>query len=217
MSESVEMYLVKTAILRQAPEQPVAVTLLARELGVTQVSANEMCRKLHERGLLSYQPYKGVTLTEAGEAQAQQILSRRRLWVMFLVESLGIEFAEADELACQLEHITSERLVNALTDFLEHGPNAYARDGARRGRILNTCTAGAWGQIAMLELEPATAAFLSGQGITPNVTVEVLAVGADGAVLLNVDERRIALAPTIAAQIRLNPVVRTIRDYFGNS
>jgi DtxR family Mn-dependent transcriptional regulator len=130
MSESIEMYLVMTALLRDTPRQPVAVAQLAGRLGVTQVSANEMCHKLSERGLLAYQPYKGVTLTEAGESQAQAILSRRRLWAIFLVANLGIDPQEADDLACELEHITSERLVTSLKAFLERAP------GRRRGPTL---------------------------------------------------------------------------------
>lgn len=81
-----------------------------------------MCHRLQERGLLCYQPYRGVTLTPDGEEWAQRILSRRRMWVIFLVENLGIDPAEADALACQLEHITSERLDAALKAFLERDP-----------------------------------------------------------------------------------------------
>jgi DtxR family transcriptional regulator, Mn-dependent transcriptional regulator len=210
MSESVEMYLVMTALLRERADLPVPVSALATRLGVTQVSANEMCHRLDERGLLSYQPYKGVTLTEAGEAQAQAILSRRRLWVIFLVENLGIAPEEADELACQLEHITSERLVAALKAFLERSPSPQVgqRGGAPGSvwddvRSLDRCAAGARGMIAALELDAGASTFLQGQGLTPGAVVEVLAVGADGAVLLGMAERQIALAPAVAARVTL--------------
>ncbi|MCX7791588.1 MAG: metal-dependent transcriptional regulator [Chloroflexaceae bacterium] len=206
MSESVEMYLVMTALSRRAPDQPVAVSHLASRLGVTQVSAIEMCHKLSERGLLHYQPYKGVTLTETGEAQAQAILSRRRLWVIFLVENLGIAPEEADDLACQLEHITSERLVTALKAFLERGPaprSGWETGRAPEARPLDACAAGTRGQIVALEAPPAAEAFLRAQGLTPGVEAEVQAIGADGAVLLAVEGRPIALAPALAAGITL--------------
>jgi DtxR family transcriptional regulator, Mn-dependent transcriptional regulator len=211
MSESIEMYLVMTALLRDTPEQPVAVALLAGKLGVTQVSANEMCHKLSERGLLDYQPYKGVRLTEAGEAQAQAILSRRRLWVIFLVANLGIEPQEADDLACQLEHITSERLVTALKAFLEQAPNMPLRAEAAGAATLSSalpvsgCAAGAHGQIAAVNSAPSTAAFLRSQGLAPGAQARVLAVGADGAVLIEVGGHQVALAPSVAAQITLMP------------
>lgn len=208
MSESVEMYLVMTALLRSAPEQPVAVSQLAGRLGVSQVSANEMCHKLSERGLLAYQPYKGVTLTSVGEAQAQQILSRRRLWVIFLVENLGIAPEEADDLACQLEHITSERLVTALKAFLERGPGARRQGVAgglalQQGQPLSAWGAGARGHIGALSLEPTSEHFLRSQGLEVGAVVEVLAVGSDGAVLVAVDGRQIALAPALASGVLL--------------
>lgn len=206
MSESVEMYLVMTALLREGAQQPVAVSLLAGKLGVTQVSANEMCHKLAERGLLTYQPYKGVTLTPEGEAQAQQILSRRRLWVVFLVENLGIDPQEADELACQLEHITSERLVAALRAFLEGAPGPLRRSAGPDGAAaqpLSSWAAGGRGQVVALPSEPGVAGFLRAQGLAPGAAVEVLVVGADGAVLLAVGGRQLGLAPAIAAQVAL--------------
>jgi DtxR family transcriptional regulator, Mn-dependent transcriptional regulator len=205
MSESIEMYLVMTALLRATPQQPVAVSQLAGRLGVTQVSANEMCHKLSERGLLSYQPYKGVTLTAEGEAQAQAILSRRRLWVIFLVENLGIAPEDADDLACQLEHITSERLVGALKAFLERAPGERPRAAppAAAVRPLSVCAVGARGQLGAEQLDAGTAAFLHGQGLVSGAPVELLGVGADGAVLLGMGERQVALAPTVAAQLSL--------------
>lgn len=216
MSESVEMYLVMTALLRSAPEQPVAVSQLASRLGVSQVSANEMCHKLSERGLLAYQPYKGVTLTSAGEAQAQQILSRRRLWVIFLVENLGIAPEEADDLACQLEHITSERLVSALKAFLERGPGARRQGAAgalvvSQGQPLSVCGVGAHGHIGALHLDAASASFLRSQGLEVGAVAEVLAVGSDGAVLVAVDGRQIALAPALAEGVLL------VGDLEGNA
>ncbi len=206
MSESVEMYLVMTALSRRARDQPVAVSHLASRLGVTQVSAIEMCHKLSERGLMHYQPYKGVTLTEAGEAQAQTILSRRRLWVIFLVENLGIAPEEADELACQLEHITSERLVTALKAFLERAPVPPSEGEtahAPEARPLDACAAGSRGRIAAFGVPLAAETFLRGQGLALGVEVEVQAIGADGAVLVAVEGRPIALAPALAAGITL--------------
>lgn len=213
MTESVEMYLVMTALLRSDASHPVPVSLLANKLSVSAVSANEMCRKLSERGLVAYQPYKGVTLTETGEAMAQEILSRRRLWVIFLVENLGIEPQEADALACQLEHITSERLVTALKAFLEQAPAAVRgsvaaglRDDPDAAQPLTACTAGTRGQIAAITAEPVVRGFLHAQGVLPDALAEVLSVGADGAVLLSLVDHQVAVAPSVAKHILLAPL-----------
>ncbi|MGQ9775424.1 metal-dependent transcriptional regulator [Chloroflexus sp.] len=212
MSESVEMYLVMTALLRTAPDQPVPLSLLANKLGVSQVSANEMCHRLEERGLLTYQPYRGVMLTPDGEEWAQRILSRRRLWVIFLVENLGIDPEEADTLACQLEHITSDRLVAALRAFLERTPDAHTRSEktapSTSPRPLTECTAGMRGVITAVDVEPAAATFLLRQGIAPGTDAEVLAVGADHAVLLQIGAQQVALAPSLAGRITLAMTAR---------
>ena len=98
MRESSEMYLLRAALLRR-DLQPVPLTLLAQNLAVSPVSANEMCHKLMSEGLLNYEPYKGVILTSAGAAIAYRILRRRRLWEVFLAECLDVAPREAEEIA----------------------------------------------------------------------------------------------------------------------
>jgi DtxR family transcriptional regulator, Mn-dependent transcriptional regulator len=116
LSESTEMYLKAMAELGQGDR--VAVGRLAGRLGVTNVSANEMVHRLTDQGLVSHTPYKGVALTETGQAAACSVLRRQRLWECFLYEHLGIEWAKLYELACALEHATAPEVVEALADFL---------------------------------------------------------------------------------------------------
>lgn len=215
VSESVEMYLVMTALLRKHSDDPVPLSLLASKLSISPASANEMCRKLEERGLVEYQPYKGVTLTKQGEAEAQVVLSRRRLWVVFLVENLGIEPGEADEIACQLEHVTSDRLVNSLKSFLEYGP-ALARQRRMlpcqpdtevyRVQSLATLAAGQSGQVVAITADSALTDFLHAHGIGPNAVVEVLAVVSEGSMMLDAAGQRISLSRAVASQVEIVPI-----------
>lgn len=213
MSEHVEMYLVMIALLRDDTQTPVPLSLLAQKLAISAVSVNEMCRKLDEQGMVQYQPYKGVTLTLLGEAEAQAILSRRRLWVVFLVQELGIEPDEADEIACRLEHVTSERLVAALKTYLERAPaqagrtSAPVADETAELRPLATYSAGQQGIVATLDCDAATADFLHAQGLLPGVALTVLATGSDGSLLLEVGARRLALATALAGRVNLAPPV----------
>ncbi len=93
-SESVEMYLLRIALLSQQ-ESPVPIAALAEELGISPVSTNQMCRKLEERELIIYQPYKGVALTANGEQIANKILEKRRLWARFLKDALPLRACHA--------------------------------------------------------------------------------------------------------------------------
>lgn len=207
MSEHVEMYLVMIALLREDMYTPVPLSLLAQKLAISPVSANEMCRKLAEQGLVQYQPYKGVTLTMSGEAEAQNILSRRRLWVVFLVEELGIEPDEADEIACELEHITSERLVTALKAYLEQAASGSrsnvptAARPAAETQPLTACAAGQQGYIASINADPATTGFFQAQGVAEGTPIDVLAVSDDGTLLLGIGHRRFSLSAPLAEHI----------------
>ena len=90
MTEAAEMYLLRIALLAQ-DQEPVPISRLADALDVSPISANQMCRKLETRGLVTYQPYKGVTLTPKGKHIALQVLRKRRLWEVFLGSKLGLD------------------------------------------------------------------------------------------------------------------------------
>lgn len=226
MSESVEMYLVMTAMLR-TEGNPVPLSALADNLSISSASANEMCRKLEERGLVAYQPYKGVTLTAEGEAIAQRVLSRRRLWMAFLVESLGLDPDEADAIACRLEHVTSEKLVEALAAFLSRSTLACPprMNAAREGQLvwpaqrsLAGLPPGTRGQISAISADPGLQDLLRMQGLHPGATVELLAVGAHGSLIIQVGEQHLSLARALAAQIEVAtladqpPLLRCAQD-----
>ena len=116
LSKSTEMYLKAMAELGEG--DVVAMGRLAGRLGVTNVSANEMVRRLTEHGLMSHMPYKGVALTKKGRTAACSVLRRQRLWECFLYDHLKIEWAKLYELACSLEHATAPEVTEALAAFL---------------------------------------------------------------------------------------------------
>ncbi len=119
MSEAEEMYLITLAkLVEQGNESPVPLAQLAEELAVLPVSANQMVHKLEQEGILDYVPYKGVALRPEGAKVANRALRRRRLWELFLVDRLSLPFAEADALACRLEHITNAEVTERLATFL---------------------------------------------------------------------------------------------------
>ena len=120
-SENIQMYLVKLALLGESSSDPlVNISSLAESLEVQTVSVNQMVHKLDEQGLVEYQPYKGVSLTEKGFQQAMNILRHRRLWEVFLVEKLNFQWDEVHVIAEQLEHIKSDELIIRLDAYLDH-------------------------------------------------------------------------------------------------
>jgi DtxR family Mn-dependent transcriptional regulator len=130
---SEEMYLITVAMAEEAGwEGPLPLASLAESLSISPVSANQMVRRLAERGLMDYHPYRGVLLSARGRAAACRVLRGRRLWTRFLVGQLGFGDEEADALACDLEHLTPPRMADRLEAFLRGQTAAPAGDRSPR-------------------------------------------------------------------------------------
>ena len=218
VSESIEMYLVSIATL-QAEEQPVPISLLAEQLSHSPVSINEMCRKLVERSWATYQPYKGVMLTAEGEALAEKVLCRRRLWEVFLVEHLGAEPQEAEVFACQLEHATADHLAERLAAFLAYPmysplgkpiPCLFGAGEERPARALATLATGQSAEVTNVAADEAVKEFLNGHGVCPGITLKVLAVAADGSLLLEISDRHLSLSRPVALSVDVAPLMETV-------
>src|SRR5215471_1324054 len=117
---------------------------VASALGVTPGTATTMVKALAESGLAEYEPYSGVRLTKAGDKLAALVLRRHRLVELFLVQVMGMSWAEVHDEAEQLEHVVSERLIERIDEMLgrpthdPHGDPIPNPDGAMPTRELET-------------------------------------------------------------------------------
>ena len=93
---------------------------LAEELATKPASVSDMLKKLSAKNLIHYEKYRGVSLTPVGRKVALWIVRKHRLWEVFLVEKLSFSWDEVHEVAEQLEHIQSKRLIDQLDAFLGH-------------------------------------------------------------------------------------------------
>lgn len=118
MTLAEENYLKTIFFLEEENEQGVSTSSIAAHLDTRAASVSDMLRKLSEKGLISYRKYYGATLTDTGRKHALGVIRRHRLWETFLVNKLGFGWDEVHEVAEQLEHINSERLVDAIDRFL---------------------------------------------------------------------------------------------------
>ena len=126
----------------------VSTTALSKNLNTTPASVTDMIKKLGEKALVEYQPYKGVTLTTAGRTIGLRIIRKHRLWEVFLVNILNYSWDEIHETAEQLEHIHSPELIDKLDAFLgfpkfdPHGdpiPSAEGKFEDRKTQCLADC------------------------------------------------------------------------------
>jgi DtxR family Mn-dependent transcriptional regulator len=121
LSYTEENYLKALLMLSfQNEERPEAGTNeMAAHLGVKPATATDMLKKLKEKNLVTYQKYGKILLTEEGKKNGISILRKHRLWETFLCEKLDFSWDEVHEVAEQLEHIQSAKLVDKLEEFLD--------------------------------------------------------------------------------------------------
>ena len=105
-----------------------------------------MLKTLSESGLVTYTPYEGVLLTQAGTSLALRILRRHRLIELFLVETLGLGWDEVHDEAENMEHAVSDMLVDRIDEFLgkpltdPHGDPIPRADGSLRLQDGDACS-----------------------------------------------------------------------------
>ncbi|WP_447635628.1 metal-dependent transcriptional regulator [Flavobacterium microcysteis] len=135
MTFSEENYLKTIYHLTTASDSEVSTNAIAEKMETKASSVTDMLKKLAEKGLVNYKKYQGVSLTQEGKLEAKMIVRKHRLWEVFLVEKLGFSWDEVHDIAEQLEHIKSEKLINKLDDFLDnptedpHGDPIPDREG----------------------------------------------------------------------------------------
>ena len=115
---SEENYLKAIYHLEIDTDKGVSTNAIAEKLETKASSVTDMVKKLSEKELIIYKKYQGVTLTDFGKKTAANIVRKHRLWEVFLVEKLNFSWDEVHDIAEQLEHIKSPKLIQQLDSFL---------------------------------------------------------------------------------------------------
>lgn len=135
LSHSEENYLKEIFHLSGKEHAKVSTNALAEKLDSKASSITDMLKKLGDKKLVSYEKYKGCSLTTKGEKIAVHIIRKHRLWETFLVNKLNFGWDEVHDVAEQLEHIQSLKLIDGIDQFLNfpkvdpHGDPIPDRDG----------------------------------------------------------------------------------------
>ncbi len=118
MTFSEENYLKAIYHLTTLLDTEVSTNAIAEMMETKASSVTDMLKKLADKDLVHYKKYQGVSLTENGKIKAKMIVRKHRLWEVFLVDKLAFSWDEVHDIAEQLEHIKSEKLIDKLDDFL---------------------------------------------------------------------------------------------------
>lgn len=117
-SQSEENYLKAIYHLSLISNKGISTNSIAKKLETKASSVTDMIKKLSEKEVIVYKKYQGVSLTDFGRKEAANIVRKHRLWEVFLVEKLNFSWDEVHEVAEQLEHIKSPKLIKQLDSFL---------------------------------------------------------------------------------------------------
>lgn len=135
MTRSEENYIKTIFHLGGGDSKSITTNAIAEQMETKPSSVTDMAKKLAEKGLVNYVRYQGVFLTESGIKTALSIIRKHRLWEVFLVKKLDFTWDEVHEVAEQLEHIKSEKLVDKIDELLDfpkydpHGDPIPTKDG----------------------------------------------------------------------------------------
>lgn len=116
-SQTEENY-IKTIFHLQVGNDAVTTNALAEKLQMKPASVTDMMKKLNTKKLLHYKPYYGFSLSSEGRKIALTIIRRHRLWEFFLAEKLHFNWDEVHDVAEELEHVSSKKLIDKLDEYL---------------------------------------------------------------------------------------------------
>ena len=117
-TSSEENYLKAIYHLGMVAKKGVSTNAIAKRLATKASSVTDMVKKLADKKVLIYRKYQGVSLTSEGEKIAALIIRKHRLWEVFLVEKLNFKWDEVHDVAEQLEHIKSPKLIDEIDALL---------------------------------------------------------------------------------------------------
>jgi DtxR family Mn-dependent transcriptional regulator len=184
ISSAIEDYAKAIFALEERGVEAVSTNALAERLGVTPASASGMVKRLGELGLVAHTPYRGVSLTDAGQRVALEVIRHHRLLELYLFETLGMPWDRVHDEAEVLEHVLSEQLEELIDEKLgnpthdPHGDPIPTREltlPSTSTQSLQSLPAGATGCFTRVsDSDPDMLRWLADRGIAPGDPFEVI-------------------------------------------
>lgn len=190
----------------------ISTNAIANKLETKASSVTDMIKKLAEKEVLIYKKYQGVSLTEFGRRTAASVIRKHRLWEVFLVEKLNFSWDEVHDVAEQLEHIKSPKLIDELDAFLGHPktdphgdpiPDEHGKFHTIEKRLLSSLQEGESG--ICVGVEDSSAGFLKyldKYQISLGKRIEVISIEPfDDSLTIKVDGKEISISNKISNNI----------------
>lgn len=188
MNSFVEENYLKALFNLAARSGEVSVNELSKQLGIKMPTVTSMMKKLSEKGLVHYESYKPLRLTEHGKMEAAIIIRKHRLTEMFLVDKMGFGWENVHEIAEQVEHIQSPEFFEKMDELLgfptmdPHGspiPDKYGNVTAKSYSKLSGCSNGASVKLAaVINGSSEFLKFLNSRELRLGLNLQVLSIEA---------------------------------------
>ncbi|PIE71321.1 MAG: hypothetical protein CSA22_03405 [Deltaproteobacteria bacterium] len=119
LTESLEDYL-EVIMDLEATHKVARAKDIAERLGIQRGSVTGALKNLESKGLINYERYGFITLTEKGAVTAEKITRRHQILKDFLHNILKVDAAVADQTACRMEHVMDGQSMERLVAFIRY-------------------------------------------------------------------------------------------------
>lgn len=212
LSLTEENYLKAIYHLSDGGSKSVLTNELAEAMSTKAASVTDMIKKLSAKDFISYEKYYGVNVTSKGKAEALIVIRKHRLWETFLVEKLGFTWDEVHDVAEQLEHINSPRLIEKLDEFLgypkvdPHGdpiPDSKGKIKLQPQVSIDQLKPGYQGKIAAVkDSDSNLLKYLDKIGARPGIKIKILGKEEyDESMEILIDDHRIFISKEVSQNI----------------
>jgi len=187
---------------------------IVETLKVAPGTVTNTVKRLEKEGYITHEPYRGVKLTERGLNIALQVVRRHRLSERLLTDILHVEWAEAHDAACKLEHGITDEIIKPLEKALRHPKTCphgnpiptkcggVIEEESQPLSILNEREQGTI--VKITEEKSDVLHYLNTLGLVPGASIKVMKKAPfDGPMTLKVDGNSHALSRTMASIIRV--------------
>lgn len=117
VSKALEEYL-KTMYVLQIKNKEIRVTDIAQQMNCSKPSVNKAINNLKENGLVNYEIYGKIELTEKGLDLAKKILEAYDIVYVFLKEVLALPEEDAQKEAEKIKLNMKDNTVNQLAKYV---------------------------------------------------------------------------------------------------
>jgi len=225
LTAPVEDYLKAIFEIEIAEQSAAGTNEIAQALGIAPASVTGMLRRLAEQGLISYERYRGVRLSDEGRRAALRTIRRHRVIEAYLTEALGYPWDRVHDEAERLEHAASDELIDRMAAAIgepttdPHGAPIPTRDGTIDAQRLLALVDVPVGEVVRIrqvgDRDPERLRYLAELGVTPGadvrvvsrapyggpITLQIMREGSAAASRGLLQNQEPAIGPALAAQV----------------